>query len=61
MEDFLKQNINIDKIILACYVPHGEGDAVHMNRPSHGLALHISGREKYTFEGIIYFIRERMI
>ena len=51
MEDFLKQNVNIEKIILACYVPHGEGDAVHMNRPSHGLALHISGREKYTFEG----------
>ena len=51
MEDFFKQNINIDKIILACYVPRGEGDAVHMHRPSHGLALHISGDKKYIFEG----------
>lgn len=51
MEKFFGYNFNINKIVLACYVPKGEGDAVHMNRASHGLALHMSGNKKYIFEG----------
>ncbi len=51
MRKFFEYNFNIDKIVLACYVPKGEGDAIHTNRASHGLALHISGDKKYTFEG----------
>lgn len=50
MEKFFGYDFNINKIALACYVPKGEGDAVHMNRASHGLALHMSGNKKYTFE-----------
>lgn len=51
MAEFLDCNLNINKITLACYVPKGEGETVHNNRPSHGLALHLSGRKKYVFEG----------
>ena len=51
MKDFFRYSFNIEKIVLACYVPKGGGEAVHTNRSSHGLALHISGGKKYTFEG----------
>ena len=51
MKNFFDYNFNIDKIVLACYVPKGEGSAIHTNRASHGLALHISGDKKYIFEG----------
>ncbi len=51
MKNFFGYNFNIDKIVLACYVPKGTGDAVHTNRASHGVALHISGYKKYVFEG----------
>ena len=51
MKEFFEYNFNIDKIILACYVPKGEGNVIHTNRASHGLALNISGDKKYTFEG----------
>ena len=51
MKKFFNYNFNIDKVVLACYVPKGEETAIHTNRASHGLALHISGTKKYTFEG----------
>lgn len=51
MKNFFEYNFNISRIIFACYVPKGEGAAIHTNRSSHGLALHISGDKKYTFEG----------
>ena len=51
MEKFFRYNFNINKIVFACYVPIGGGEPVHMNRASHGLALHISGDKKYVFEG----------
>ena len=50
MKNFFEYNFNISQIVFACYVPKGEGDAIHTNRASHGLALHISGDKKYTFE-----------
>ena len=49
MEKFFSYNFNINKIVFACYVPIGGGEPVHMNRASHGLALHISGDKKYVF------------
>ncbi len=51
MKKFFEYNFNIEKIVLACYVPKGEGDAIHKDRASHGLALHLSGSKKYIFEG----------
>lgn len=51
MEKFFEYNFDIHKIVLACYVPKGKGDAIHTNRSSHGIALHISGDKKYIFEG----------
>lgn len=51
VKKFFEYNFNIDKIVLACYVPKGAGEIVHTNRTSHGLALHVSGKKKYVFEG----------
>ena len=51
MQDFLKTDFDISKIIAALQVPAGSGDAVHLNRPSHGLAIHLEGRKIYRFTG----------
>lgn len=51
MKDFLNTDFDISKIIAALQVPAGSGDAVHINRPSHGLAIHLEGRKIYRFEG----------
>jgi len=51
VEDFFRYNFNIEKIVLGCYVPKDGGEMVHMNRPSHGLALHLAGEKRYVFEG----------
>ena len=51
MQDFLKTDFDISKIVFALRVPAGSGDAVHLNRPSHGLAIHLEGRKIYRFEG----------
>lgn len=51
MEKFFEHNFNIDKIILALYIPLGQGERVHPNRASHGLALHTSGIRDYIFSG----------
>lgn len=45
----MNYDFNIKKIILACLVPAGTGDAVHKNRPSHGIALHMNGEKEYRF------------
>lgn len=42
--------ITIKSIRLACYVAAGEGDTVHRNRPSHGVAINLSGEKEYAFE-----------
>lgn len=60
--NFFGYNFNIDKIVLACYVPKGEGAAVHRDRASHGLALNISGEKKYTFnEKNIFYCKKNDI
>lgn len=48
--NFYNYNFNIDKIVLACRVPAGTGEAVHKNRPSHGLAFNVGGEKKYIFD-----------
>lgn len=48
--DFFDLELNVTKIVLACFVPAGEGDRVHKSRPSHGLAINLSGEKSYIFE-----------
>ena len=50
MENFMSYNFNITKIVLACFVPKYKGETVHRNRPSHGLAFHMSGVRRYDFD-----------
>ena len=49
MTDFMKYNFDISKILVACFVPKGNGKATHKDRPSHGLALHLEGKKEYYF------------
>ena len=49
MEDFMNYDFNINKIVLACFVAAGTGNATHKNRPSHGLAIHKGGDKTYVF------------
>lgn len=48
--DFYDYSFTVTKIALACYVPAGTGDTIHKNRPSHGLALNVSGIKTYSFD-----------
>ena len=50
METFMKKDFVVDKIVLACYVGVGMGMTIHKNRPSHGLAFHMSGIKVYLFD-----------
>lgn len=43
MQDFMKYDFNVNKILLAGFVRSGEGAPVHTNRASHGLALYVDG------------------
>lgn len=49
MRNFMELDFNIDKIVIACFVAAGTGNAVHKNRPSHGLAINLEGEKVYTF------------
>ena len=48
--DFFDYDFNVIKIIFACLVPSGTGDAVHNCRPSHGIALNLDGEKEYIFD-----------
>lgn len=50
MNEFMKFDFCIEKIMLVCYVGKGQGEMLHKNRPSHGIALHISGTRVYNFK-----------
>ncbi len=50
MKPFEDSDFNIGNIVLACHVGKGLGARTHHDRPSHGLALHISGRRRYIFQ-----------
>ncbi len=49
MEKFINLDFDIKEIILTLNIPSGKGDAVHQNRPSHGLAFHLAGDKRYDF------------
>ena len=46
----MNYDFNINKIVVACFVLAGMGNAVHKDRPSHGLAMNIGGEKVYTFD-----------
>ncbi len=49
MNEFMKHNFIIDKIILACEVVGKSGTPIHKNRPSHGLVFFLS-KHQYNFD-----------
>ena len=49
MTDFMNYDFNVEKIVLACFVPAGIGQVTHKNRPSHGLAINKFGEKIYSF------------
>lgn len=48
--DFCHAEKTVEKICLACRVPPDGGEKVHRMRPSHGIALYVSGKSMYHFE-----------
>lgn len=50
MRPFDESDFYVKNIVLACYVGKGSGDRIHHDRPSHGLAFHMSGLRQYTFK-----------
>lgn len=59
MSEFLKNEQVITKIILAILVPAGMGNAVHKNRPSHGIAFNLKGEKQYVFDnGKVFTVKE---
>ena len=51
MKDFIKFDLDISKIVLAVKViSSSDHQKTHINRPSHGLALHLGGHKIYHFE-----------
>ena len=62
MKEFMNYNFNINKIVLAIFVAAGTGDAIHKNRPSHGLAIHKGGEKIYIFsDGKMLTVKENDI
>lgn len=51
--DFFDCELDVTEITLVCEVPAGAGEAVHNKRPSHGLALNLSGEKTYIFDGAV--------
>lgn len=51
MKDFFDCNFNISKVELVCFVEDGQGERLHPNRSSYGLAMHTGGEIIYTFNG----------
>ena len=49
LKNFMNYDFNIDKIVVACFVPKGTGTFIHENRPCHGLAYHTEGDKEYIF------------
>ncbi len=51
MKDFIKCDLDISKIVLAAKVIPPYHQTTHINRASHGLAMHIGGHKIYHFAG----------
>lgn len=52
LKRFMEYNFDINKIVLACFVPPNGGAPVHKNRSSHGLAFHPDGEREYVFQNM---------
>ncbi len=50
MENFFDEKDTVTEIVLAILVKRGEGNSVHKNRLSHGLAMNFGGAKTYTFD-----------
>ena len=50
MKEFMAYDFIIEKIVIACFVKKGTGNAIHQNRPSHGLAINLGGEKVYEFK-----------
>ena len=50
MQNFMKSDFVIEKIVLSCKVSAGTGNSIHHNRPSHGLALFVGGERTFYFD-----------
>lgn len=58
----MNYDFTIKNIILSCLVPAGTGNAVHEDRPSHGLAINIHGEKEYHFsDGQTLIVKENDI
>ena len=58
MKNFMNYEFDIRDITLACYVAPNIGRHRHFDRPSHGLALNLSGDKEYHFsEGTVVFVK----
>lgn len=50
MQNFMKHDFIINKIVLSCKVSAGTGGTIHHNRSSHGLAFFVGGDRTFIFE-----------
>jgi AraC-like DNA-binding protein len=50
MQNFMKNDFVIEKIVLSCKVSAGTGNSIHHNRQSHGLALFVGGERTFYFD-----------
>ncbi len=49
MKRFLREDVCVTKIRLACSVPAGSGAPIHKNRPAYGLVYYTQGADQYAF------------
>lgn len=62
MQSIIGATIDIERILLACYVAPGRGETIHRNRPSHGFAIHFSGTKKFVFgDGSSYIVKKGFV
>ncbi|MBR5527800.1 MAG: helix-turn-helix transcriptional regulator [Clostridia bacterium] len=59
MREFMNYEFVVTDIIHACHVPAGTGEAVHRNRPAHGLAYMTDNSKIYNFENGLSLCAEK--
>ena len=62
MKEFMNHDFDVSDITLACYVKPNQGRHKHIDRPSHGLALHLGGDKDYHFsDGRVVSVSENTV
>lgn len=62
MKNFFDGFRCVSEVVLAIFVPTSACDAIHKNRPSHGLAFNCGSEVKYAFDdGTVYSVEENDI